>query len=260
MNYELKIQTDKAREQLVVKANEVVRKARYQLNLTELKIMQFCFSKIKPTDTVNTEYNFTIKEFCMVCGIDYTNGRHYNEVKRQLKGLRDKSMWILQDDGSESTVGWLGKVNISQGSGNITVKFDEDMSKYINGLLNNYTQYTFLNILPMKSAYSVRLYELLKSYAFTYTHEFEVEELKKLIMCDHYTNFAHFRQKVIEPAIIEINRYTDLNISWKPIKFGAKVTHVKFYMNEKTAREKAISVYQANEKLEGQLNLEDYYK
>ena len=260
MDYDKKLEISKEREQLVVKANEMVRKARYQLSLQELKVMQYCFSKIKPTDTKDTEYIFSVKDFCMVCGIEYQSGKNYDDVKRVLKGLRDKSMWIMQDDGSESTVGWLGKVNINKGSGKVKVKFDEDMSKYINGLLNNYTQFTFLNILPMKSAYSVRMYEMLKSYAFTGNHKFKTEELKRLLMCEHYDKFGNFRQKVLEPATKEINKYTDIKISWEPVKSGVTITEVIFHIAEKSPIEKAMATDDAYEEIEGQLNLEDYYK
>lgn len=260
MNYDKKLEITKEQNQLVIKANEVVRKARYQLSLQELKIMQYCFSKVKPTDKPDSEYCVSIKDFCMCCGLDYKNGKNYENVKKVLKGLRDKSMWILQDDGSETTVGWLGKVNISRGSGKIRIKFDEDMSKYIYGLFNNYTQFTLLNILPMKSAYSVRIYELLKSYTFVHSHKFETEELKKVLMCEHYVLFGNFRQKVLEPATREINKYSDISISWQPIKDGRTVKYVEFFIQEKEPIDKLIANGEAYDQIEGQLNLEDYFK
>ena len=260
MNYDKKLEITKEREHLVVKANDIVRKARYQLSLQELKIMQYCFSKVKPTDTKDTEYSFMIKDFCMCCGLDYQNGKNYQDVKRLLKVLRDKSMWILQDDGSESTVGWIGKANISKGSGKIRIMFDPDMSKYIHGLMNNYTQFTLLNILPMKSAYSVRLYELLKSYQFTESHKFKTDELKRILMCEHYKAFGNFRQKVLEPATKEINKYSDMKISWEPIKDGRVVTSVLFHIMDKEPLEKLKAVYEDYDQIEGQLSLEEYYK
>ncbi len=38
------------REYNVVKANEIVQKARYDLNILELKIFAFILSKVKPND------------------------------------------------------------------------------------------------------------------------------------------------------------------------------------------------------------------
>ena len=249
-DYDIQLEVDKQREQIIYKANQIIQKARYQLSLREMKIMQYLFSKVKPNDNKETWYTFSIKDFCMVCGIDYKSGQNYENVKKLTKGLRDKSLWVMQADGSEVTVGWLGKVYINKGSGKIKIKFDEDMSQYINGLMNNYTQYTFLNILPMKSAYSVRLYELLKSYSFTKQHTFQIEELKKKLQCEHYERFGNFRQKVLEVATEEINLYTDINVSWEPAKYGTKVMQVIFHISEKSPIDKSVAANEAYAEIE----------
>ena len=40
-----------------------IQKARYDLNITELKTLAYIFSKIKPTDDKLEEYTFSIKEY-----------------------------------------------------------------------------------------------------------------------------------------------------------------------------------------------------
>ena len=88
----------------VVKANEIVQKARYDLNITELKAFAYILSKVKPGDKEGQEYTFNVKEYCQVCGIDWKNGGNYAYIKTTLKGLRDKSFWLLDETGRESTV------------------------------------------------------------------------------------------------------------------------------------------------------------
>lgn len=246
------------REYKVVKSNAIIQKARYDLNLQELKLMSYCFSMIKPNDTKDQEYTFSIQEYCKVCGIDYKNGWHYKELKATLKGLRDKSFWLTNADGSETTVGWLGKVTINRGSGKIKIRFDEDMQQYIIGLFENFTQYELLCTLPMRSQYSFRIYELLKSYAWTKEHTFDINELKRQLMAEHYINFKDFRKKVIEIAIREINQYTDLEVIYEPIKKGAKVIKVKFYIKQKGIWERYMASTRANEQLNGQMTIGDF--
>ena len=238
----------------VVKANEIVQKARYDLNINELKALAFIFSKIKPTDKELTEYTFSIKEYCQVCGIDYKNGGNYAQVKKVLKTLRDKSFWLQDENGVESTVGWLGKARISKGSGKITVKLDEDLQKYVVGLFENYTQYELLSTLPMRSAYSFRIYELLKSYAFTRQHEFDIDDLKRTLVAENYVNFKDFRKYVIETAIREINLYTDLEVSWEPIKNGRKVIKVLFHIKQRDSWGSYVASTRARKQIEGQLS------
>ena len=61
MDEEQKMEILEKREYKIVKANEIVQKARNDLSLSELKIMAYIFSKIKPTDTELQEYTFSIR-------------------------------------------------------------------------------------------------------------------------------------------------------------------------------------------------------
>ena len=260
MNLDTKCEISQQRCYKVVKANEIVQRARYDLNITELKALAFVLSKIKPTDAEQPEYTFSIKDYCQVCGIDYKNGGNYEYIKSTLKGLRDKSFWLQDEKGNETTVGWLGKVKINKGSGKVSVKLDEDLQQYVFGLFENYTQYELLSTLPMKSAYSFRIYELLKSYAFTKKHVFDIDELKRLLMAEHYINFKDFRKKVVEVAVKEINLYTDIEVMWEPVTKGKKVIQIKFDIKQRDVWGRAMAQSRATEQIEGQLCLDDYYK
>lgn len=257
MDYKEKLDIALQRDYKVVKANEIVRKARYDLNITELKAFAYVLSKVKPNDIEGQEYTFSVKDYCQVCGIDYKNGGNYKYVKDTLKGLRDKSFWMVDENGIEKTVGWLSKVKVNKGSGKITVKLDEDIQQYVLGLFNNYTQYSLLFTLPMKSSYSFRIYELLKSYAFTKTHTFDIDDLKSKLGATHYGNFKDFRKKVIEVAVREINEYTDLEVSWEPVKKGRKVIQVKFHISQRDSFGVAVSGRKATDAIDGQLSFAD---
>lgn len=258
------LEISKQRSYTVVKSNEIIQKARYDLSVTELKLLAYIISKIKPTDTELQEYSFSVKDFCQVCGIDYTNGYNYQRIKSLLKGLRDTSFWMMDKDGHETLVGWLGKVRINKGSGVIHVKLDEDLQKYVVGLFSNYTQYELLATLPMKSAYSFRIYELLKSYSFTGEHSFKIDELKRQLGADHYKNFKDFRRKVIEVAVRDINSYTDIEVSWEPVTYGRKVVEVAFAIKQRDAWGRSMASRRAsktlNDQIEGQMSIFDYYK
>ena len=69
------------RDYSVIKSNEIIQRAKYDLTLQELKILSYCFSMIKPNDTIETTYTFSIVDFCKVAGIDYENGKNYKNVK-----------------------------------------------------------------------------------------------------------------------------------------------------------------------------------
>lgn len=254
----VKLSIMEQREYKVVKANEIIQRARADLNKTELKILAFVYSKIRPSDRPGQEYVFNIKEYCQVFGLDYKNGNNYAYVKSTLKGIRDKSFWLTDEDGRDRSIGWFGKVIIDRGSGKVTVKLDEDMEKYVVGVYSSYTQYSLFSIIPMKSSYSMVLYELLKSYAFTKSHTFKIDDLKNLVGATTYENFKDFRKKVIEVGVREINEYTDLEVSWQPITKGKKVVEVQFFIRLKEGEEFYKAQTNTVEQIEGQISVFDY--
>lgn len=259
---EVKRVIDKQRNYPIYKANDIIQRARYDLNITELKTFAFILSKIKPDDKFGQEYSFSIKEYCQICGLDYKNGGNYKHIKDILKSLRDKSFWLITSEGKETTIGWLAKVTTDRRNGNVAVKLDEDIQKYVIGLkgTNNFTQYNLISTLPMKSSYSFRIYELLKSYAYINEYRFDIDDLKSKLAATNYVNFKDFRKKVIEIAIKEINEYTDIHVTWNSITKGKKVIAIEFKIETLDGLKRYYTGKQATSQIEGQINIEDYYK
>ena len=244
------------REYLVVKANELVQKNRFELSLTEQKTVAFICSMIKPVknskEPYQLDYEFNIREYCKICGFNYDSGQNYADVKATLKKLRDRSMWLTLPDGSETLCGWLAKVTTNKRSGLAHVRIDEDLAPYLFDLGQRFTQYQLYNILAMKSALSVRLYELMKSYAHRQSITLDLDELKHLLMVEDvksYHRFPDFRRKVLEIAQREINELTDLTIQYEPIKKGNKVVQLRFEIEQKSPIDRWIAEKQVNEQL-----------
>lgn len=237
MTPEESFELTKKKGYLVVKGNDLIQRNRFELSLMEQKTVAYICSMIKPIDSgFQSEYEFKIRDYCKICDIDYDNGANYAYVKETLKKLRDRSMWMTLEDGSETVVGWLDQVTTNKKSGLAHIRIDDRLIPYLFDLKQQFTQYQLYNILGMKSAFSVRIYELMKSYSFRHTIIFELNELKELLMVEHvksYVNYKDFRVKVLEKAQTEINELTDINIEFEPIKTGRKVTSIKFIIEEK---------------------------
>lgn len=208
---------------LVVKSNELIRKSRFSLTLKEQRIVLYLISKIKPKDTDLLEYDFNIKDFCEVCGIDYIN--NLTQLKETIKSLRDKSIWITLPDGAETTVSWIEKPYLYKNSGNLKIRLDRDMMPYLLQLKENFTQYELIAILALKSKFSLRLYELFKSYEYLGKYEVSLEQLRNLMMLDtEYPKTNDFKRYVIDKSVNEINTFTDLEIEYETVKTGRNIT------------------------------------
>lgn len=222
----------------VFKRNDMIQKARFSLNIQEQRTVLYAISKIQPTDTYLKEYTFEIKDFYNVIGWDKES---YTEFKAMLKALSDKSWWITLPTGEESLVRWFTTAKSNKKSGKVTVKFHEDMMPYLVQLAQGtefYTKYQLQYVLPMSSQYSPRLYELLKSYQYNNRQWFfDIDDLKHVLDCKNYTNFSDFKRFALDPAVTEINKYTDLAIFYTQTKSGRKVVKINFFMDRKTESE-----------------------
>ncbi len=257
---------EKEREMKVYKADELLQKARFTLTLTEQRLILYAITKIKPTDTAFTEYEFNLKDFYSVCGI--SGKESYTEIKKQCISLKSKAWWItvLDENGSEweSAVTWFNTLRTNKKSGKIRIKFHEDMMPYLLELSKQYgetgsyfTSYDLKYILPMKSTYSIRIYELLKSYQKNNkSWWFKLDKLKHILNCENYKRYPDFRRFVLEPAIKEINKFTDLSIEYSTVKDGNKIDEITFMMNEKDYLEKMKAKSLCSDELNG-FNLTD---
>lgn len=255
---ELKKYSD--RELEVYKRDDLIQKARFTLSVQEQKCILYAISKIKPNDTYLTEYIFDIKDFYTLCGIDKDS---YTTLKKQLMNLKSKVWWLKLPDESESAVSWLDVVRVNKKSGKVTIAFHRDMMPFLLELARQaeengafYTGYTLQYVLPMSSQYSPRLYEILKSYQKNNKRWFfEIDELKYLLDCQNYDRWPDLRRFVIEPAVKEINKYTDLNIEYTTEKEGRKIVRIEFLMESKKKRELHATML-ANNKLLDKTNVE----
>jgi len=217
----------------VVKSNELIQKSRFQLSAQEQKIILYLISKIKSGDDALYTSEFGITEFCRVCGLDTKSGKNHKDVKDAVKALADKSIWVTLENGKETIFRWLDKPLIDNQTGTIQVKFDDLLRPYLLQLKNNFTQFELLYTLAMKSQYSIRLYELLKSYLYKQTVEFSIDELKKVLSATCYVRYPDFRRNVIDIAVKEISALSDINAAYEALKAGRRYVGIQFTMSLK---------------------------
>ena len=249
------------RNQIIVKDNELVRKARYNLTVNQQKLIAYIVSKIRPTDTELMKYEISIQDFCLVCGIDKTY--FYSEIKEIIDNLDNKAFWVETKE-KIFKFRWFSEVEIIKGSGKVNLLLNSNIKKYLLQLHENFTQYELYNILALKGKYSIRLYEWFKSYSFKKEEQVEIDKLKYILEAENYKDYKSFRRRVLEPAIKEINEYTDLEVSFDKILEGKKVKELIFYIRFKDPMERYGSYIHTLDELnrrsgqaEGQISLFD---
>lgn len=235
---------DNPRNKTVRKSNDLIQHSRFDLTLNQQKIILYLISQISPYDKDFQTYQFSIPEFCRVCGIEMS-GNNYNELKKHLKAVADKSAWIYSPTNPEKEIlfRWISTANIVKGSGILEIRLSEELKPYLLQLRENYTQYDLIFTLSFKCKYSIRLYELIKSIHFDerkpYIKTYNLDEIKILLGAEKYNVYNEFRRFCLTPAIEEINRNTDKTISFTPIKHGKKVVGIQLTVETKDLVDRA---------------------
>ena len=216
---------------LVVKKNELIQKARYALSTQEQKLLLYAISKVKPDDTQLYEYDFDLGEMCRTLGITM-NGKNYANIRAALQSIRDKSFWI-HDGNVKKLCAWISGAEIFEKEARVRIQLDKRLMPYLLEIRESYTAYQLKNVLGMKSKYSIRLYEIFKSYANLGEYSVSVEDLQNALQVNGYSNYVDFRKRVLDVAIGEINSLTDITVTYTPIKTGRFITHFNFRIARK---------------------------
>ena len=259
VEYSLAKEVERDKLYTVAKANDLVREAKYNLSLGQQRMLNFLISKIPPNATSFEDMGsrqhvgwvtFQTQEFARVFNMDPQNGMTYAHVKEWLMSLKQKAWWVRIDE-KDVIMSWLDQVVMEPNSGKCAVTFFKPIEPYLVALTKegNYTSYSLIYTTNFKSSYSGRFYELFKSYEFRSKVKSSSEENIKTVVMDLDELKSKFDEKdpvtkkvtrtlstytykdfkrILERSLGEINRFTDVYVTYEPIKKGKKVIQLKF--------------------------------
>src|SRR5574344_2083696 len=166
---------------LVVKHNSLINfKTKTSYTLNQLKLVCYLISNIKPEDK-----GFQLKRICIKdLGLSSIDSKNHKKLSGEFLDLMcnpfklpDKKTWVS----------WFSSFSYEEGV--IEYKFDPLLKPFLLQLKDNFATYQLKNILSLKSAYSIRMYELLNQYKVIGKRTIEIEELKLLLnIPDSYRN------------------------------------------------------------------------
>ena len=255
------------------KANQFIRNSMNCLNVTQQRILGCAISMLdsrpeadivkydgadnKKSIDEQLSCEFSVDAFCKLCGIERRASITY--LAKMLKDLRDTSFWIKADNGELETFAFVDKAKINPNTGKIEIILHKDMKPYLLGLERDFTSYKLPLILHFQSKHSYTVFDLVYSKygenSFWYDNQrkhhsgsfqMQIDDLKskvavklgkngKIIAGD--ISFKDFRINMLEPAIADINKYTDICVDVEYIKKGRKVELVQFNYRPKTQKE-----------------------
>lgn len=230
----------------VVISREIINSEFYQKPILDLSVQQkklifFLISKIEKEDTAFNDCIIKISDYCDLFKINISGGNNRKELKKSLEQIKKKQFWVKLEDGSEELISWLDRVNVSWKKGLITLRLGDSLKEYLLQLKKAYVKYQLGYTTRFKSKYSYDLYFLLKmNENFKQKHYYDIDRLKEIILhgdSDSYKKTTDFIKRCIEPAVSEINEFSDLNVDFSPYKEGRTITAVVFYSRKKNKKD-----------------------
>lgn len=234
----------KEAKNLVVQTNSLI-EARYKQTFTvqELRTVAWLISEVHRKDRYETmkfvhqEIEIPIQKYANLIGVRVDNASR--DAKKVADSLGSKRFTLNTGNGWIN-LGWISSMEYKQSEGIIRILVSPDLLPYILDMKDkDYTKFTLENILSLSSSHAIKLYQflvLIKNKHSSQEKKITVDELRLMFGVSEtksYSEYKHFKQRILEIAEREINEKTDINFSYSEKKNGRKVESIIFKIIKK---------------------------
>ena len=165
-----------------------------------------------------------------------TQNQRARELLEELSDIKCEYN-VLSKDGEikeENKFMLLAGITVKYGTGIVEYSFPHQV---MDMLINNmYARIDIGVIKEFKNKYAIKLYELCKDYENAPTIPvIDILKFKKIFNCESYSHISHIKDRVLNPAVNEINgnKYIPFLVSYELNKNGKECRSVKFAINNK---------------------------
>lgn len=227
--------------ELVVKDNALIQ-ASYTLDLAEQRLILLAIIEARNKSqgiTQDTLLEIHARSYAKQFNINDKTA--YTVVKEASKGLFDR--YVTYHDKNPKNgkdrsfhCRWVDKVGVEPDSGIVYIRFTSDVIPLITRLESHFTSYEIDKVANLTSSYAIRLYEILISWRNVgKTPKYEIEDLRSKLGVEpkQYQRMNNFKARVLELAIDQINKYTDIRANYNQHKKGKVITAISFTFKSK---------------------------
>ena len=226
----------------ITKSNAIVN-ASYRFSLNELRILLYGLSHIDPrADDFPMFHRVRVKDLADFYDIgEKDRGSFYDNIKEALITKFWNREFSYYDEDRDEVVKRMFLIEVAHGrkDGTLAYEYNPKIKKELQKLSKRFTSYFLTNVAGMKSAYAVRIYEIAvmclnASKKPKTTFNRTVEDLKHTLgISDKYKNFFDMKKRVLEAAKRDINKHSDIRISYTVVKLGRSPHEIEFTVSRK---------------------------
>lgn len=221
---------------LVKRANRLV-EASHNLTLRQMQLINWLIRVVQEDDEDYKYYDVPMPLFLEYLDLG-TSGSARDQIRDLTKELQERTVFIQINDDEWERFAWLRYVRVLKKDNRLTLRLsiNPEMKPYIRDLKSAFTKTPFFLITAFRSKYAWRFYEWCKQFEDTGWLIIDVADLRsRLQIREHeYQRFNNLRQRVINPAVKELNEVSDLSVELAALeKRGRAVHRLKFKISRK---------------------------
>jgi plasmid replication initiation protein len=216
---------------LVTQSNRLIESG-HTLTLNEKRLVLACASKLDPRKELpeNGTIQLTAAEFASSFGLDKRDA--YDALAEAASRLYERTIRELQPTRNGKKIRntrWVWRAEYAQGDGYVTVGFSPEVLPHLTMLHKEFTTYELRYIGNLSSFYAIRLYEICSQFRKTGERMLGLERLRDIFdLGDKYQDVKNLRVRVLDPAVADVNKHTDLRVTMETMRKGRKVTGFHF--------------------------------
>jgi len=230
---------NKMKKQSVTKHNELIQ-AGYRLTLNEMRIVLYGISLINPlSNEFPLEYQIDIQKFIELFELESSNNTYSLIKETVMDKFWEREFTVDINENKKKRLRWLTSVEYGDKEGFLKIFINPELKNLLHQLKGHFTSYHLDKISSFQSGYSVRIYEisimnLNQSNKNKCSFCIEIAHLKEqLDITAKYKRFSNFKADVLEPARKEINKHSDINLTYTVKKIGRSPREIEFSIKRK---------------------------
>ncbi len=230
----------KSQKYLVTQGNEFIYAKYGDTTANELKFFYYVISKLNSI----SDKDFQLHEVPIseILGevLNHESEDNYTYIKNLCRSLSKR---ILEDESLVfdpvtnkkeevfEVMAIFKRIQYLKRKAVICYQLNDCLKPYLLGLRKNFTQIPLQNILPIRSGYAIRIYQMLLSELKQNRNEVIMPLINlQDVLCVPKSMYAWicFKQRILEPSLKEINATTDIVASYRPLKERQKIVKLEF--------------------------------
>lgn len=235
---------ERFQDNVAVRQANALAKSGQELDLIEKRLLLVAMSRITKSDTELLTHRISVTELAPFFG-----GDPWRAAQKAAKGLLKRVVYIKGEDGGFTAFQWTTLARYvpasrsEDGSSYLEIRLNEQLGPLLLELKERFNVIPLLELLPMASVNSQRLYEVLwhdsfKGQKLFLTYDLEelrfqlglrtTQEVKgKEVWVDKYASWRDF-QKVLKRAQADFVDHGSLRFDYEGLSQGRMTTQVRF--------------------------------